>query len=591
MGTSLNYTKTISFKLLLSITSIIVVICSTIGILSYNSAKKELVNSGKLDLQHIAKAAIPTLDHLNKQVESGQLSLNQAKEMARTEILGPAAVQGKTKTYDFSHSPFLYKTQGYVFAYDQKGRIQIHPNIAVGTDKYDTKNNEGVYVIRGVLSASHAKSVEGHYFSYSWQNPGENKEREKIAYITYYKPWGWSIGVGAYTDEFYTDLKSLKLLISLISIGMALISLIAFYFMAKPKMKLLEQVSEASLKIASGELHLPKLPEGSDEIGQLAASFNIMSTGLREMMCKLQETSSHLVKSANDLAAVSEETSASSEEISTSMEEISRSTVLQSEEVENTFKQMEELTDSIKKINKESNRIKEVTDISKEATSHGKEIISVLQKANQETEKASEKISVGITNLYMKIQDISRITETIQYITQQTNLLALNASIEAARAGEHGKGFSVVANEVRKLAEESNVATKQIQEMIAGIEKETESTVNYMSETVNTAKQLKESVVNTEEEFTAIEKSVSLTITAVKQLNDEMKMVTEKTDQMLEASQNIAAISQQTAASSEEVTASLDEQVKAISNVTKSAEGLNTISEELNALIERYRFE
>lgn len=586
-----SFSKTISFKLLLSITIIILIICSTIGFLSYDFAKKELLNSGKLDLQHIVKAVIPTLDNLNRQVESGELTLQQAQELARTTILGPVTGTGANRSYDITKSPFLYKTEGYVFAYDQKGRIQIHPTIAPGTSEYDTKNSEGVYVVRGVIEASHAKTAEGHYFTYSWKNPGETNDREKVAYITYYKPWGWSIGIGAYSDEFYADLQSLKLLITLISLGMALISLVAFYFLAKPKMKLLKQAAEASLQIANGELHFPELPEGSDEIGQLAASFNTMSAGLRGMMSKLKETSSHLMASASDLAAVSEETSASSEEINASMEEIASSTVTQSEEVENTFKQMELLTESIKNIHQESNKIRKVTDLSKEATSHGKEIISVLQHANQETEKASEKISIGITNLYKEILDISRITETIQYITQQTNLLALNASIEAARAGEHGKGFSVVANEVRKLAEESNEATKQIQDMISGIEKETESTVQHMSETLSSAMQLKESVMNTEKEFANIETAVSMTIKAVEQLNTEINLVSDETDKMMEASQNIAAVSQQTAASSEEVTASLDEQVKAISNITKSAELLNTISEELNVIIGKYHFQ
>jgi methyl-accepting chemotaxis protein len=591
MDQSPRYIQTISFKLLLSITIIIILISSTIGFLSYDFAKKELVNSGKLDLQHIVKAVIPTLDNLNKQVETGQITLKQAQDMARIQLLGPVKKQGNNVSYDYSNSSFLYGKEGYLFAYDQKGRVVLHPTMATGTNKYNAQNSEGVYVIREILKAAHANTTEGHYFTYSWKNPGESNEREKISYNIYFKPWGWNIGIGAYSDEFYASLGSLKILITLFSIGIAFISLLVFYFITKPKMRLLKQVSEASLQIANGELNLSKLPEGKDEIGQLGASFNVMAMQLRTMMRKLQETSSHLIESAGDLAAVSEETSASSEEISAAMEEISASAVTQAEEVEKTNKQMELLTSSIKNIKEVSSKIKEVTNISKEATSHGKEMVSVLLNANNETEKASEKISLGISNLYLKVQEISKITVAIQYITQQTNLLALNASIEAARAGEHGKGFSVVANEVRKLAEESNEATKQIQEMIAGIEKETESTVQYMAETVNSAKLLKDSVTNTKKEFDQIEKAVSLTIESVEVLNGEMNAVIEKTDQMVDAVQNIAATSQQTAASSEEVAASLDEQVRATTNVSTSAEGLNTINEKLNSIIRQYRFE
>lgn len=591
MNKSVNYTSSISFKLLLGIIALILVISSSIGLLSYNFAKNELVSSGKLDLQHIANTAIPLLDLLNQEVESGSITLAEAKNIAREKIDGPAVGQGNNQHYDFSKSPFVYKDQGYVYAYDQNGNVAMHPDEPIGLDQYNTTNSKGVYVIQEIIKASHSNTLEGHYVTYYWRNPGETTDQEKIAYVLYYQPWGWSIGIGAYTNEFYASLNTVKWLITLVSIGIALISLLIFYFIIKNKMKLLHEVSDASLKIAQGDLDLPYLNESGDEIGVLAASFNVMSKELKNMMSKLKETSSELIGSASDLVAVSEETTASSEEISATMGEISASTMSTSEEIDNTFKQMEILTDSIKKINEESGRIKGVTDISKDATAHGKEMITLLQKANQESEKASDKISIAITNLYQKIKDISHITETIQYITQQTNLLALNASIEAARAGEHGKGFSVVANEVRKLAEESHTATMKIQEMIDGIEKETETTVEYMAETTQSTKQLNESVSDTEEEFASIEKAVFMTIEAVEKLNGEINMVTKQTDQIMDAVQTIASISQQTAASSEEVTASVEEQVKAIANVSQSAEGLNTISDELNSLIRKYQFE
>lgn len=248
------------------------------------------------------------------------------------------------------------------------------------------------------------------------------------------------------------------------------------------------------------------------------------------------------------------------------------------------------MTESIRKINQESSSILEITNISRLATEQGKNIVSVLKKANQETEKASENISIGITSLFGKIQDISHITETIQHITKQTNLLALNASIEAARAGEHGKGFAVVANEVRKLAEESNEATKKIQEMIEGIEKETETTVMYMAETANSGRQLNESVIKTEEEFVEIERAVSLTTESVKNLNSEIISVTSQNDEIMGFIQNISAIAEQTAAAAEEVTASIDEQVRAVSNVSHAADGLSGLSEELNEVIGKYKF-
>lgn len=579
-------THSITFKLMLSISIIILVISTLIGTLSYNFAKKELVNSGKMDLQHIVNAAIPTLDLLNKEVEAGNLSLKEAKEMAREELTGPAT----GKTYDYSQSKFLYKKQGYLFAYDANGKVEMHPTIAIGANKYDLKNSNGEYVLRGILKAADAKNLEAHYYTYQWKNPGETSEKEKIAYVVNYKPWGWKIGIGAYTDEFYASLEMVKLLISLFSIAVAAVSLLVFYFMIRKKLNLLHEISNSSLKIANGELNMAEFPESSDEIGQLGASFNIMVKELRSMLTGLQHTSTRLLESSSDLAAISEETTASGEEVSTAMEEISTSTVAQSEDIENTSKQMEQLTESIRNINEESSAILQITNISKQATEHGKNIVSVLKQANIATEKASEGISIGITNLYTKIQDISHITEAIQHITNQTNLLALNASIEAARAGEHGKGFAVVADEVRKLAEESNTATKKIQQMIEGIEKETETTVLSMAEMGNSGEQLNTSVSKTEEEFTEIERAVSLTIKAVEKLNSEILLVTTKNDEIMGFIQNISAISQQTAAASEEVTASIDEQVRAVSNISHAADGLSGVSEELNEMIGKYKF-
>lgn len=578
----------ISFKLLVIILLLISSIGVILGSVSYHYAKKELITSGKLDLAHLTETATEVLEILNEDVEQGTLTVDEAQEKARDILIGPA-VPGEELLHDYSESAFVYKEEGYLFAYDSDHHITLHPIIPLHEDRTDFQNNKGQYVVRDLVSISNSVDYEDHFYSYSWINNEGEREREKIAYVTHFAPWDWHIGIGAYTDEFYESLSSLKNVIIILTSIAVVIGVAIFYFATKKMFAALGEVTQTSLRIAGGDLTGEKLPESEDEIGLLGTSFNQMTENFRGLLSDVQRTCERLVASASELSAVSEETSASGDEIGVAMGEITAGAVDQATNLEDTNSSLGQLTHSVEEMNSHNEHIKGVLVSSEEATIKGKSIVETLKASNDESKKASDQISVGVTSLYRKLLDISAMTDAITNVSEQTNLLALNASIEAARAGEHGKGFAVVADEVRKLAEESSISTNEIREMIAGIEKEIEETVTAMTLTMSITNQLDDAVNDTEVEFNTIADTVHETIDAMNQLGEEIQQVTEKSSVIIDAIQSVSAIAEETAASAEEVTASVDEQLQAIHSVTTLAQGLTDLSEQVNETMAKYR--
>ncbi|WP_342493308.1 methyl-accepting chemotaxis protein [Bacillus sp. FSL W7-1346] len=573
--------RSVFFQLMSAIIVITILTGGLVGTTGYFLAKNVLIDAGKEDLKHIVNGAMATLEQLNDRVENKELTLEQAQEQARIYLSGPKNDNGKG--YQFQKSDFIYKNKGYLVAYGADYSSQVHPVNDIGVIPDNTTNRQKM------VAGATAKGEDAHYITYMDKDDATGEEKQKLAYMNQFTPWNWSIGIAVFQDEFYKELEQMKLYIILITAGVALLSMGVFYLAARGKVRLLKQVTAASKEIAAGNLERTSLKETSDEIGQLAKGFNHMSGELRTLVSGLQETSSQLVESATDLSAISEETSASSEEIGRAIGDISTGTLHQASDLEIANQQMTQFNQSIENVKEQSDQIKRISDQSNQSSEQGQQIVQQLKQSNEQSIQASQGIRSGIEQLSTKVQDISQITDTIESISNETNLLALNASIEAARAGEHGKGFSVVASEVRNLAEQTKQSAVQIQQMIQGIKEETTATAGMMSKTMDRFAELDEAVHATEQEFNSISTSISQTIVETNAMAKELNTLLEQNDLITKAMHGAAHISQENAAAIEEITASTDEQVTAISNVAKAAERLNELSMRLNQDIARYR--
>lgn len=577
----------ISTKLLLAVFALVLVLGSTIGFTTYFTAKKALINSGKLDLQHLVDTSISTLTYLNENVENGNISLKEAQEKAREIILGSKIdMDDSGFIRNLKESAFLYKEHSYIFAVhsDLTETLSPYPPVKETDAFYELSREVNSKLIKAAKSAN----IEDRFEIYQWEEANGDLS-DQIAYMSYFEPWDWNIGIGAYTSEFYESLTGLKWLTIIITSVMMIVTLTLFYFMSKGIFIIMARITSNSQFIANGDLQVGQLPESNNELGQLSKSFNTMTNNLRNLINHLQTTSGKLLHSATNLSSMAAQTHASTDETSVAMDEISKGVVSQTEDIEVLRDNLELLNASMERMEYHNQEIIKITDESKNATENGMKVVETLKYSNGTSIKASDDINKGMTVLYEKIKNISSITEAIKSISAQTNLLALNASIEAARAGEHGKGFAVVADEVRKLAEDSNQATLKIETMIDEIEVETEATMQAMNNTIATTEKLNDDVIKVESDFKHISDAVGKTVQSVKQLANEIENTSKQSENMLLSMQNVSAVSEQTSAAIEEISASMHEQLTAMKNGDALANELTKVSKDLDGLIQNYK--
>ncbi|GLJ00811.1 MULTISPECIES: methyl-accepting chemotaxis protein [Bacillus] len=462
--------------------------------------------------------------------------------------------------------------KGYAFMMEKDQTVLADP-----TQKSGSQVNEN-------LASIIYKNKEG---SGSYTLKGTDK---KVAYVTN-ELTGWKIGGTMLVSEVEEAAKPVfNTAIIVFSITLVVAGTLIF-FIVRSISKRLSNLARFSKKVSDGDLRDKLQIQSDDEIGQVGKGFNTMIDSLRSLIGAVQTSVENVASSSEELTASAGQTSKATEHITLAIEQFSSGNESQNDKVELSSVELEEMNRGLQNMNESAESITassiKSTDIAGEGGQLVEKTASQMNVIDQSVKKAENVISA----LENKSKDITQILGVINGIADQTNLLALNAAIEAARAGESGRGFSVVAEEVRKLAVQSANSAKEIENLIKEIVQDIDVSQEVFT-TVN--REVQSGLSFTEQTRVSFHNIFEMTKEISNQLqtmNQTVVQLSKGSAHVSEAVREIADVSRESSANIQDIAASAEEQLASMEEISSSSATLSSMAEELRDLISKFKVE